>query len=1055
MAGQIAEDILKEYGGLEANDFIRILEQNDTSEDEIICFNNSNYYNSSDLGQVFSSHKNDFSTLSLNIQSIQSKFDSFISYLAFLQSNNVNFSAICFQETWLGIQHDTSPLEIPGYQLITQPYKCSSHGGLAIYLSVDYTYKLLSLYETSEIWEGLFIEVTGDNLKRKITLGNIYRPPRFNNSNEAIERFTNEMHPIINTFDHSNNDILITGDFNIDLLKTLEREKYQEHLELFMSHGLFPQLTFPTRFARKSCSLIDQMYFKSSDSIKSKLSGIIISRLSDHLPYFTCLETKPCKTEKQKFIKVFNNSTSDITNFCEEVCKKFQSEYFDKNLYSDPNKNYETFQNILTKAKDKCIPMKVVKANKYKHKLSPWITSGIIHSIKFRDNLYKKLKSLNPHSEDYKITETNLNSYNLILKRSIRLAKTHYYKYQFEKYKNDIRKTWGTIKHVLNKHKKSNSFPSYFLMDGMKITNKNEIAENFNKFFTEIGPSLSNKIVTNSSKAYKSFLTDKIACSFDFKTVTVDDVLNIIKKIKPKSSSGHDKISSILLKRISNHISPTLALIINQSLLTGIFPDKLKIAQVMPLYKKDNPHIFDNYRPISLLPVVSKIFEKIVYIQLYDYMVKNQLLYKSQYGFRQEHSTELATLEFTDRVMHHLDNKKIPITIFLDLSKAFDTLDHSILLDKLHFYGIKNTPLNWFKSYLSKRCQYVDFNGTESSKLPLTTGVPQGSILGPLMFIIYMNDIYKVSNKFHSILYADDTTLESPLCTFDTSAINHKYDLDLLSTNINTELNLVYEWLCLNKLSLNIKKTKFMIFHNRQRNINSIIPNLHINNHFIERVTNFNFLGVTLDQHMSWDAHINKISSKISRTAGILSRLKRYLPREILFMIYNALIVPHIQYGILCWGHKCNRIWKLQKRALRFITNSKYNAHTEPLHKILNCLNVPHIYKLNILKFYYKVENNSIPHYFKDMFTQTNLTHDHNTRFKHLVDLNVPNTAGGSYCIRYALPKILKDIPCCITEKVSTHSAQGFSNYIKKYFIKGYYDTCTEIDCYVCNQEEK
>ena len=158
--------------------------------------------------------------------------------------------------------------------------------------------------------------------------------------------------------------------------------------------------------------------------------------------------------------------------------------------------------------------MKVVKANKYKHKLSPWITSGIIHSIKFRDNLYKKLKSLNPHSEDYKITETNLNSYNLILKRSIRLAKTHYYKYQFEKYKNDIRKTWGTIKHVLNKHKKSNSFPSYFLMDGMKITNENEIAENFNKFFTEIGPSLSNKIVTNSSKAYNSFLTDKITNLF-------------------------------------------------------------------------------------------------------------------------------------------------------------------------------------------------------------------------------------------------------------------------------------------------------------------------------------------------------------------------------------------------------------------------------------------------------------------------------------------------------------------------------------------------------------
>ena len=318
-----------------------------------------------------------------------------------------------------------------------------------------------------------------------------------------------------------------------------------------------------------------------------------------------------------------------------------------------------------------------------------------------------------------------------------------------------------------------------------------------------------------------------------------------------------------------------------------------------------------------------------------------------------------------------------------------------------------------------------------------------------------MNDIYKVSNKFHSILYADDTTLESPLCTFDTSATNHKYNLDLLSNNINLELNLVYEWLCLNKLSLNVKKTKYMLFHNRQRNIDSVIPSLHINNHFIDRVKDFNFLGITIDQHMSWDAHLNKISSKISRTIGILSRLKKFLPREILLMIYNALIVPHIQYGILCWGHKYNRIWKLQKRALRFITRSKYNAHTDPLHKILNCLNVPDIYKLNTLKFYYKIENDKIPHYFKDMFTETILTHNHDTRFKHITNLNAPKTASGSYCIRYSLPSILKDVPSCILEKVSTHSLQGFSNYIKNYFIKTYKETCNEENCYICNLEDE
>ena len=433
-------------------------------------------------------------------------------------------------------------------------------------------------------------------------------------------------------------------------------------------------------------------------------------------------------------------------------------------------------------------------------------------------------------------------------------------------------------------------------------------------------------------------------------------------------------------------------------------------------------------------------------------MIRNKLLYVSQYGFRQEHSTELASLEFTDRIMHHLDNKKIPITIFLDLSKAFDTLDHSILLDKLQYYGVKNSALNWFSSYLSDRFQYVDYNGTMSSKLPLSTGVPQGSILGPLMFIIYMNDIYKVSDKFYSILYADDTTLESPLCTFDISALNNKFNRDTLSENINNELNLVYEWLCLNKLSLNIKKTKFMLFHNRQKNIESVIPKLTINNHNIERVTDFNFLGLTIDQHMSWNNHINKISVKITKTIGILSRLKRFLPQKILLMIYNSLIMPHIQYSILCWGYKNDRILKLQKRALRLITNSKYNAHSEPLFKNLKCLKVCDLFKLKLLKFYYKLEKGEIPHYFQNMFTPVALTHNYSTRFRRLTDLPQSKTTTGSNCIRYTLPKHLTTTPACIKEKVATHSPQGFSNYIKQYLLNQYNENCTIVNCYICNQ---
>ena len=302
--------------------------------------------------------------------------------------------------------------------------------------------------------------------------------------------------------------------------------------------------------------------------------------------------------------------------------------------------------------------------------------------------------------------------------------------------------------------------------------------------------------------------------------------------------------------------------------------------------------IVDNYRPISLLPTISKVFEKCVFNQLYNYFQKYKLFYSSQYGFRKYHSTELACLELVDRIIKELDKGELPIAIFIDLSKAFDTLDHQILLSKLKYYGVDDIPIKWFSSYLNDRQQFVQIEDTCSEKQIITTGVPQGSILGPLLFIIYLNDIQFASTIFKSILYADDTNLISPMSVFSSQ------DVNLTSDNINTELNKISDWMAVNKLSLNIGKTKFMIFHYPQKKLRpSDIPTLKINDIQISRTQDFNFLGLTISETLQWKAHVNKISNKISKSVGIMYRIKRYVNSSILKLIYNALILPHLNYS--------------------------------------------------------------------------------------------------------------------------------------------------------------
>ena len=499
-----------------------------------------------------------------------------------------------------------------------------------------------------------------------------------------------------------------------------------------------------------------------------------------------------------------------------------------------------------------------------------------------------------------------------------------------------------------------------------------------------------------------------------------------------------------MLKIIINEITPSLTLIINQCLTTGIFPDKLKIGKIIPVYKKGNNKLIDNYRPISLLPTISRIFETAIYSQLYEYIEHHHIINDSQYGFRKAHSIFYTATELIDRLTYKLDNNKIPFNIYIDLSKAFDTLNHSILLSKLHYYGIRNTALTLLKSYFTNRKQYCDYKGTSSNMLLIHKGIPQGSILGPLLFILYVNDFYLSSNKFTFLMYADDTTL---LSTYDTFHTNTDTDIATIQRNINEELLRITTWLSRNKLLINTGKTKMTVFHTQQKHIS--YPDVIINNSHVEIVDDFKLLGITVNKHLKWNTHIENTAIKVSKYIGVLNRLKHTLPQRILYTLYNTLILPHFNYGLILWGHDNTRLHKLQKRAIRTITNSRYNSHTEPICKLLNIFKLPDLYKLELYKLYYKIENEQVPNYFTTVINP--LTHHYNTRRQAIQQIKTKHAFAQHNCI-FSMIDLINKSPIIKLRVTTCHNILSFVSSVKRDILDGYEYFCGVRNCYVCNR---
>ena len=480
-------------------------------------FVQSPYYTNAEAIQVLADKNCVFNLLSLNCQSLPSKFDQLQVYMEYFNSSGCPFSIICLQETWLSADYDISLLHIDGYHFIHKPKASSLHGGVAYYIKNSIKFKILSVEVNDEICDSLFVEIQLNSSETqrsgKVVLGNIYRPPRDNINNYST--FTNDIDRTLSFFENTANVVLL-GDFNIDLMKLNEKDHINTFFDTLLSSGFLPKITLPTRITPRSRTLIDNCFVKSLFGVSDITSGILQQNVSDHQPYFVCFDSLTITRVRSKFVKAHTQTEDALLNLKNELATTCSLENFMLGTHDDPNHNYNILDSILTTSFNKHVPIKFVKYCKYKHKKSGWISQGIINSIKFRDGLYKKLKETQPTDVRYETLKTNLNTYNRILKHMIRTAKRQHYHTLFNRNKHDIKKTWDTIKQVISPSGSKNDNQTSFLINDLPHSDPSTISNEFNKYFTEIGAKLASNVPQIPNMSHSSFLTNPPPMQFTF-----------------------------------------------------------------------------------------------------------------------------------------------------------------------------------------------------------------------------------------------------------------------------------------------------------------------------------------------------------------------------------------------------------------------------------------------------------------------------------------------------------------------------------------------------------
>ena len=720
------------------------------------------------------------------------------------------------------------------------------------------------------------------------------------------------------------------------------------------SAGCYSSINVPTRIYPTCTSTLDHIYTNSIN--KTRLSGVLIFDLSDHLPTFCILQTagKPNKKETSNRL-IHDMKNFNIETYAEDAYNRLQC----LSLLSDPDTDLNNLMKIIQEVTSIHAPLRRPSRKEMKAKSKPWLTKGLLKSVKTKNKMFQLC---------YKQHDVDLimkyKKYRNKLTKLTQIAKRMYYQNQLTSHKNDLSQRWKIISEIIcNRKRYQEMITSIIDSDGKEVSDQSIISKTLNEFFVNIGPNMDAKIPPSRN----IFNIPSVVNSFAYEPISNDEVYLQLSQLNPRKANGPENLPNKFWNLLAPIISPFLANIFNECFEVGKFPATLKQAKVIPIHKGGPKNVATNYRPISLLSPISKVFEKLIYCRLENFLTKHNIISTQQYGFREGHSTEMVIVDLTNKLKLHIDEGYLTCCIFLDLSKAFDTVNHKILLKKLEAYGIRGNMQDLLSSYPSNRQQYTECNGAQSENNVIKCGVPQGSTLGPFLFLLYVNDL-PLHTKFYVNLFADDTVL-----------MLKNRNIDHLQQQVTEQLNGINDWMIYNRLSINYSKTTYFITQprNKRKLLNEI--NIKMGELTIQEQNNAKYLGIHIDRALKWNLQIENVINKLASAARILCKIRHYVDRQTLINLCYTFAYPHLKYGVLAWGNAdktlMQKITVMQNRIIRIINFKLLKDHVKMsvLYKAMNILQAPDIFKLEVGKFMHSFHHHTLPESCQSYFTPTKL----------------------------------------------------------------------------------